>query len=340
MNKKIFYFFILLFSGFQLIAQQRLTPEATVSVVTCGPGAELYSAFGHSAFRVHDPILKLDKIYNYGTFDFNKPNFYLNFLKGNLIYQLSTTRFGYFLQEFNYENRWVKTQELDLDATDVQAVYNFLENNAKPENSSYRYDFFYDNCSTKIEEVIKLVLKDKVSFSNNHITSHKSHRDLIVDYTAKKFKWAKFGIDLALGSVIDDEATPEEYKFLPDYIYLGFNNATINFDGNIKPLVKTDYEVLIERENPQPFSLLQPFIVFLVISLFFIFKTYQNYKSDKRTKWVDFSLYFITGLIGVVVLLLWFATSHTATYKNFNFLWAFAPNLVVAFFMFRSILPK
>jgi len=340
MSKKFNFIFILIFSCFQLVAQQKLSSEATVSVVTGGPGSELYSAFGHSAFRVYDPLLKLDKIYNYGTFDFNKPNFYLNFAKGKLTYQLSTTRYGYFLQEFNYENRWVKTQELDLDDVDVQAVYDFLENNAKPENRSYQYDFFYDNCSTKMEEVLKAVLKDKVTFNNNHITSHKSHRDLIADYTADKFKWGKFGIDLALGSVIDKKASAAEYKFLPDYIHLGFNNATINFEGNIKPLVKADIKVLNERVRPQPFSVLQPFIVFLVISLFFIWKTYQNYRSNKRTKWVDFFLYFISGLIGVVVLLLWFATSHTATYKNLNFLWAFAPNLVVAIFMFKSVLPK
>ena len=340
MRKKFHFIFILLISFFQLTAQQKLTSEATVSVVTCGPGSELYSAFGHSAFRVYDPLLKLDKIYNYGTFDFNKPNFYLNFAKGKLIYQLSTTRYGYFLQQFNYENRWVKTQELNLEDIDVQAVYDFLENNAKPENMSYQYDFFYDNCSTKIEEVIKAVLKDKVTFDNNHITDHKSHRDLIADYTAEKFKWGKFGIDLALGSVIDREATTAEYKFLPDYIYLGFNNATININGKNISLVTADNTVLNEVKQPQPFSLLQPIIVFLLISLFFIFKTYQNYKNGKRTKWVDFSLYFITGAIGVVVLLLWFATSHTATYKNFNFLWAFAPNLVVAFFMFKEILPK
>ena len=340
MNKKFHFFFILLFSCYQLAAQQKLSSEATVSVVTCGSGNELYSAFGHSAFRVYDPLLKLDKIYNYGTFDFNKPNFYLNFAKGKLIYQLSTTRYGYFLQEFNYENRWVKTQELDLNEADVQAVYDFLENNLKPENSSYQYDFFYDNCSTKMEDVIIAVLKDKVTFNNNHITDHKSHRDLIADYTADKFKWGKFGIDLALGSVIDREATAAEHKFLPDYIYLGFNNATINVDGKNIPLVKADNTVLNEEKQPQPFSVLQPFIVFLVISLFFVFKTYQNYTANKRSIWVDFSMYFITGLIGVAVLLLWFATSHTATYKNFNFLWAFAPNLVVAFFTFKAILPK
>lgn len=340
MSKKFHFIFILLFSCFQLVAQQKLTSEATVSVVTCGPGSELYSAFGHSAFRVYDPILKLDKIYNYGTFDFNKPNFYLNFAKGKLIYQLSTTRYGYFLQQFNYENRWVKTQELDLEEADVQEVYDFLENNAKPENMSYQYDFFYDNCSTKMEEVIKAVLKEKVVFKNNHITDRKSHRDLIADYTADKFKWGKFGIDLALGSVIDRPATAAEFKFLPDYIYLGFNNATINVNGKIKPLVKEENSVLNEEKSPIPFYITQPFIVFFVISLFFIWITYQNYTAKKRSKWVDFSLFFITGLIGVVVLLLWFATSHTATYKNFNFLWAFAPNLVVAFFMFSTVLPK
>ncbi|HSQ46980.1 MAG TPA: DUF4105 domain-containing protein [Lutibacter sp.] len=340
MHKKFHFIFILFFSCFQLTAQQKLSSEATVSVVTCGPGSELYSAFGHSAFRVYDPLLKLDKIYNYGTFDFNKPNFYLNFAKGKLIYQLSTTRYGYFLQQFNYENRWVKTQELALNDADVQAVYDFLENNAKPENMSYQYDFFYDNCSTKIEEVIKAVLKDKVTFNNNHIIDQKSHRDLIADYTAEKFKWGKFGIDLALGSVIDDPATQAEFKFLPDYIYLGFNNATIKVDGENIPLVKANYTVLNENIQPQPFSILQPFIVFLVISLFFIFKTYQNYKLNKRSIWVDFSMYFMTGIIGVVVLLLWFATSHTATYKNLNFLWAFAPNLFVSFFMFKKVLPK
>lgn len=340
MNKKFHFIFMILFSCLQLAAQQKLTSKASVSVVTGGPGNELYSAFGHSAFRVYDPLLKLDKIYNYGTFDFNKPNFYLNFAKGKLTYQLSTTRFGYFLQEFNYENRWVKTQQLDLEEIDVQAVYDFLENNAKPENRSYQYDFFYDNCSTKMEEVIRAVLKNKVTFNNSHISSHKSHRDLIADYTAEKFKWGKFGIDLALGSVIDKEATPEEYKFLPDYIYLGFNNATINIDGKNKTLVKADNIVLIEQKRPQSNSILNPFNIFLIISLFFIFKTYQNYTADKRSKWIDFSLYFVTGLVGVAVLLLWFATSHTATYKNLNFLWAFAPNLVVAFLMFKSVLPK
>ncbi len=118
---------ILLFSFFQVKSQQQLSTNATVSVITCGPGNELYSAFGHSAFRVSDPILGLDKIYNYGTFDFNAPNFYLNFAKGKLIYLLSTSDFSRFLRSYQYENRWVKTQVLNLSNEEVQQMFNFCE---------------------------------------------------------------------------------------------------------------------------------------------------------------------------------------------------------------------
>jgi len=334
MRKNIY--FILLLSFFQVTAQQ-LTSKASVSVITCGPGNELYSTFGHSAFRVYDSNLGIDKIYNYGTFDFNAPNFYVNFAKGNLIYQLSTSTFSRFLRVYHYENRWVKAQELNLDTLEVQAIYDFLENNAKPENRSYRYDFFYDNCSTKIEEVIKIVLKERVTFNNSHIKSSKSHRDLIADYTNNHL-WSKFGIDLALGSVIDNQASKDEYKFLPDYIYQAFNNATIGNDE--QPLVKNTRIILNQKPSNINNSIVSPFLVFLFISLLLIFVTFKNYRAKKRTRWIDFVLYLTTGLVGVVVLLLWFSTTHTATYQNYNFVWAFAPNLVIAFYMFKKKFPN
>jgi len=337
MNKIYIFFALLFLSSFQITAQQ-LTSKATVSVVTCGPGNELYSTFGHSAFRVYDPNLGLDKIYNYGTFDFNAPNFYLNFAKGKLIYQLSTSTFSRFLRIYQYENRWVKTQELAIDTNEVQAIFDFLENNAKPENKLYRYDFFYDNCSTKIEDVIKTVLKDKVHFSNTHITSNKTHRDLIADYTSNH-PWSKFGIDLALGSVIDKKASKDDYKFLPDYIYKAFNNATITTQNSTTAFVKKRVTILKERKIEEPFSILIPFTIFIFLAFVILFVTYKNILSQKRSIWLDFILYFSTGLVGIVVLLLWFATSHTATYKNFNFLWAFAPNLVIAFLLLKSKLP-
>lgn len=342
MNPKYAIFLVLLFFSIPFIAQINLSEKATVSVVTCGPGSELYSTFGHSAFRVFDPINKLDKIYNYGTFNFNAPNFYLNFAKGKLTYQLSTSRYGLFLQIYNYEKRWVKTQELNLNKEQVQATYNFLENNAKPSNKDYQYDFFYNNCSTKIEEVIKSILKDSVAFNNNHISTHKTHRDLIADYTQKQ-KWGKFGIDLALGSVIDKEASKDDYKFLPDYIFYAFENATITTNNGTQPLVNETKTVLNPKENEvlKPFSFITtPLFAIACISLIILFLSYKNFKNNSRSKWLDFSLFFITGIIGIAVLLLWFATDHTATYKNLNFLWAFAPNLIVAFYLLKSKLPK
>lgn len=315
-----------------------LSSKATVSVVTCGPGNELYSAFGHSAFRIFDPVSGIDIIYNYGTFDFDAPNFYLNFAKGNLIYQLSTTTFQRFLRAYQYENRWVTLQFLNLNKTEVQAMFTYLENNAKPKNKDYQYDFFYDNCSTKIEEVVQAVLKGKVNFPNSHITTTKTHRDLIDDY-AYQFKWGKFGIDLALGSVIDDNATPNEYKFLPDYIFESFNHATILVDNNEEPLVTKDISILKEEKTATSYEFFSPFNVLLVISLFIVFITFQDFKKQRRSKWLDVTIYLITGLIGIVVLLLWFASSHTATYQNFNFLWAFAPNTLVTFYLLKSKLP-
>ncbi|WP_456422831.1 lipoprotein N-acyltransferase Lnb domain-containing protein [Lutibacter sp.] len=340
MYKKNLLLFVLFFVFLQLTAQQKLSPKATVSVITCGPGDELYTAFGHSAFRIYDPILSVDKVYNYGTFDFNAPNFYLNFAKGKLTYQLSTSSFNRFIRIYKYENRWVKAQELNLTIVDVQKVYAFLENNAKPQNKYYRYDFFYNNCATKIEDIIQQVLKNKVTFSYNYINSNKTHRDLIADYT-HNFKWAKFGIDLALGSVIDKKATKKEYNFLPDYIFKTFKNAVITNEKNqITPLVKKTSTVISSKKIKAPYRLFSPFNVLLLLSLLIIFVTYRNYKSKRRTKFIDFALYFSTGIIGVIVLLLWFATSHTATYKNLNFLWAFAPNLIVSFIVLKNKLPK
>jgi len=336
--RKLIYILIF-FISFSHLNAQILSPKAKVSVITCGPGSELFTAFGHSAFRVTDPFLGLDKIYNYGTFNFNAPNFYLNFAKGKLTYQLSTTSFNRFLRVYQYENRWVKSQELNLSDTEVQKVFNFLENNAKPENKDYQYDFFYDNCSTKIEDVINSVIKNKIQFSNSHILSSKTHRDLISDYTTD-FKWGKFGIDLALGSVIDNKASKDDYKFLPDYIYKAFDNATIETENKTYSLVKNRVTILDSTRTFNSSFLSQPLFAISIIAFLILYVSYRNFKQNKRSKWLDFTLYFSTGLIGIVVLLLWFATSHTATYRNFNFLWAFAPNLIVAFYLLKSKIPS
>jgi len=333
--KKILLFLLLSLS---LNAQQiKLSPSAEVSVITCGPGTdELYASFGHSAFRVLDLENKIDRVYNYGTFDFNTPNFYGKFAQGKLLYQLRAYNFGNFLRGYHQENRWVKGQVLDLNSNQVQAVFDFLEENAKPENRSYHYDFFYDNCSTKLYDVLEQVLGEDIVFQSDFDQADYSHRDLIELYMGHQ-PWADFGIDLALGADIDRKASSKEYMFLPDYVLEAFKSIQVKDDSGSKPIVKRTEEILLSYKENESQSGLSPFILFSICALLILWITYRDSKKKRRTKLIDTVIFTVTGIIGIVLLLLWFATDHSATANNFNILWAFAPNLLFAFLMGKNV---
>jgi hypothetical protein len=338
MTKLLKYIYLVLclipFTGFSQTS--KLSPQAEVSVITCGPGYdELYATFGHSAFRVLDIPNKIDRVYNYGTFDFDTPNFYTKFAQGKLLYELRAYNFGSFLRSYHDENRWVKGQVLDLKPNAVQLVFDFLENNAKPENRSYKYDFFYDNCSTKLYDVLETVLGDKIAFQNDFDMHNYTHRDLIQLYLANH-PWGDFGIDLALGSVIDDKATAKEYMFLPDFVFKAFTKIHIKENGVAKPIVKRTEEILLEQDVVVEKTFFTPVIIFSILALVIIVLTYLDYKKWQRNKIVDFILFMVTGLAGILIFLLWFATDHSATANNFNILWAFFPNVFVAFILLKN----
>lgn len=338
MHKTLNFIYLLLFLlSFTGKSQSlQLSSEAELSVITCGPGYdELYATFGHSAFRILDIPNKIDRVYNYGTFNFETPNFYLKFAQGKLLYDLRAYNFGAFLRGYHEENRWVKGQVLDLSTDEVQAVFDFLENNAKPENRSYQYDFFYDNCSTKLYDVLEQVLGDKIVFHNNFDRHAYSHRDLIQLYLSKH-PWGDFGIDLALGSVIDKKANAKEYMFLPDFVFEAFTKISIQHNSIEKPIVKRTEEILLDQNIRVKKTVFTPLIVFSILAIIIIVLTILDLKRKKRNSYLDFVLFLFTGIIGLVVLLLWFATDHSATAKNFNIFWAFFPNLIIAFFMLKS----
>ena len=131
---------------------QNLSDRSVVSLLTCSPGTELYSIFGHCAIRIHDPVNEIDKIYNYGTFDFDSPNFYMEFIKGKLFYFLSVSNFTFFKTTYIRMNRSIYEQVVDLSMDQRQSLYQYLENNHLPENRYYLYDFFFDNCATRIRD--------------------------------------------------------------------------------------------------------------------------------------------------------------------------------------------
>jgi len=326
-------FLILLFLSVRAQSQNpTLADEAQISVITCGPTPnELYAAFGHSAIRVYDPTLQLDLAFNYGVFDFDQPNFYLNFARGYLYYKLGVYPYPLFRDHYISYNRFVHEQILELTAEQKQKIFDYLAWNAKPENQTYRYDYFYNNCATKIRDVLAEVLKDDLTFDGSFIQTDYTIRELTDLYLGPQ-PWGDLGIDICLGLPMDKKAIPYEYMFLPDYIESSFDHATLN--GT--PIVKQKISVYESIPEGIPFRLFQPWVVFGLFLLGVIILSYFDWKNRSLTKWFDIVLFFVVGLIGVLLLLLWVATDHKAAATNFNLLWAFPFHVIWAVMLMRK----
>lgn len=304
-----------------------LSPEAEISVLTIGPGTSLNDSFGHNAFRVRDIVKGTDLVFDYGRYDFEAPSFYLKFAQGKLHYLIDWNYYEDFFNVYISENRTIQEQVLNLSETEKQALFDYLLNNIKPENKRYLYDFFYDNCATKIRDVVEITTNNQIEFHEPSAFKQQTYRELIHSHLNRN-SWGCFGIDVALGSIIDRKATAYQHMFLPKYIHQFFEEATFKNSG--EKLVKehkTLYEK-IDTNNPNNF-LTSPLLVFGILGLLIIYITYTDYKNRKQTVWLDVSLFIITGLIGIAILLLWFTTDHTGTHQNYNLLWAFALNIVV-----------
>lgn len=323
--------------AFQLSFGQykQLSPTAEISIITAGPGEFLYEGFGHSTIRVQDKNLELDLAYNYGIFDFNAPNFYLNFVKGNLFYKLEKYPFHYFVRSYNQQHRWVKELTLNLNQREKQQFFEYLENNAVPENAVYSYDPFFNNCATKLRDITDSILQENVVFSTTHLTTKESLRELMNKEISWN-SWGSFGINLALGNRLDKIASEKEYMYLPDYVYTGFKNAAVIHNGVREKLIKKEQLILKYKELSVPVAMLNPFVLFSLLMCIGLWITYSDIKKQQRTKWLDFLLFFSTGLLGALILFLWFFTNHSTAPNNYNFLWAFAPNLLIAFYSLQK----
>jgi hypothetical protein len=256
---------------------------------------------------VEDPARKIDQVYNYGVFDFRQKNFYLNFARGHNYYRLASYPFEDFEFSYTYYNRFIHQQVLNLTPDQNQKLFNYLEWNALPENQQYLYDYFYDNCATRIRDVVAKVLGDSVIFDDSHITTDYTIRELTDLYLTYQ-PWGDLGIDICLGLPMDKKATPYEYMFLPDYIESSFGHAKVNRNGSTVPLVQSSFKVFEPTDAPSYSNgIFQPLYVFALI-----------------------------GLIGLLLLLLWIATDHRAAAKNFNLLWALPTHLIAVFAFIRQ----
>lgn len=325
---------------------QQLSPYSEISLLTVGPGKQLYSTFGHTAIRVHDPATNINRVYGYGTFDFDTPFFYLKFARGKLNYKLDIDPFRTsprrpgFMAIYRFLDRTVDEQVLNLTQAHKQAIFDFLETNYLPENRYYLYDFFFDNCATRPRDVFIQVLGDQLIFHHDYLNTEHTFRELIDMYLQVK-PWADFGIDLALGAVIDRPVQPMEYMFLPDYLARAFDHATVVIEGKEVPFVKSKRRLYQSRRKFEPVPLTQkPVFIFSVLALLLLGVSAWEWKKGRIIPWIDALLFGLAGLGGLVIFFLMFLTDHTATAQNMNILWLLPTHLLLPFVLFRSSKPR
>lgn len=327
--KQICLFIFILFS---LIASaQRDSCQLRISLLTCSPGAELYSAFGHTAIRVSDPQRGMDLVFNYGTFNDEDPDFYLNFTKGLMNYALSCYPFENFMEEYNYEQRGVTEQVLNLSCEEKIRLFEALRINTLDENRFYNYYFHTDNCTTRARDIITSNSSSPIIFKNILPEEKPSYRNLIHEYLDKGEQyWSKLGIDILLGSNLDKKVDNQKAMFLPDYLARGFEHAETK-GHSLVSATATLLPVMLSIDNTGLFT---PLILFSFIFLVVLVLSFYS-KTRSSRLWLVFDLlfFFALGLLGVLLCTLWLVRIDDVCRNNYNLLWALPVHIVTPFLL-------
>ena len=296
--------------------------EIQFSIITIGPyESELYSAFGHSGIRYLDKKNKIDHFYNYGIFDFNQPNFYVNFLNGKLLYMVAKYDYKTAEQFYVSQDRYIKEQVLILTDAEKILLYNLLEQNIKPENRTYLYNYVYNNCATKIRDVLSVVYGENLEFISK--SENKSFRELM-DLYLNNNRWGDLGIDICLGPEIDYKVSFNEEMFLPEYLFKGVEEASLSGKNKIVSLTNTINNNSIDFES----HFFNPFLVFFSFLILSIYFSFRQIKYAIKYFLFDALFFVVSGMIGCLLLYLWFFTDHLSSF-NFNLVWALPSNMII-----------
>ncbi len=289
-----------------------------VSLLTCYPGQEVFELYGHTAIRITADN-GMDRVYNFGLFSFNQPHFIYRFVKGETDYRVGGYPTEYFSPE--YAERGSKVVEQRLNLTDEQATWLFykLERLCLPENCEYRYNYVRNNCATRPRDLIEQAVGG-LRYPTPEATNA-TYRDLMRSYS-KNYPWYQFGIDLALGSGIDQPLTTREQMFAPIILMREMAGAT-QADGKTKIVASTTN--LVEGSEsptlpPTPFLLSPLFVCWLALALI-VAVSLHDIKRGATTRWVDTLWFTLTGLLGCLLFFLIFVSQHEATSPNWLGFW-------------------
>lgn len=290
-----------------------------VSLLTCSPHTEVYSLYGHTAIRYRNEATGEDWAFNYGVFNFNKPFFVLRFTFGLTDYELGVIPYNIFEKEYRKAGRQITEQILNMTSEEKQRLYEALRENCMPENRVYRYNYFYDNCTTRARDMIEGCINGNIEYAYNDSLSQPSYREMIHDM-ACNHPWAAFGNDLGLGVKADLRTDGRQQQFLPENLMRDFATAKIVTASGSRPLVKET--VIPVKRGCQadttgfPITPRQCAYILLIISIII---AYIEYRREKTFKTWDAVLLTLVGLAGIVILALFFS-EHPTTSTNLQLL--------------------
>ena len=285
-----------------------------ISLLTCQPHDEVYSLYGHTAIRYHDfhKKGKVDAAFNYGVFNFHAPHFVARFVFGLTDYELGAFPYHLFQAEYRHFGSMVTEQVLNLTAQEKYQLRQALSENLRPENCVYRYNYFYNNCTTKARDIIERCINGKVEYAEREDYTP-TYREMIHEMTQRN-PWSRFGNDLLLGIKADQPTTLRQQEFLPQNLMYDFDRARINDNGTCRPLVK-ERRVSVPpgvqmHESGFPLSPLICFSILLVIGIIIFL---IEWKIQCIFIVWDVLLMLATGIIGIVLTLMLFSQHPTVS---------------------------
>lgn len=326
--KRLLCILILCLAGwpFSLRAQQvassdsvtQTTDSVVVSLLTCSPGSLVYELYGHTALRVREvgKNRQSDWVFNYGTFSFKQPNFVGRFVMGTPDYELGVLPYAYFYEEYVRSGRGIQEQKLNLTPIEAKRLVDALSENLLPENATYRYNIFYDNCVTRALRIVEQAVDGRIEWGKTQ--EGLTLREMVHEYSAPS-PWNQFGQDLVLGAEADRPADRQAQMFAPLYASRYVGQAVVHDkSGNTRKLAAPALTLLPEMRSTMPDTFpITPMWCFGILLAFVLILTGIEYVRHQYYWQVDALFFFLQGLAGCIVAFLFFFSEHPMVGSNY-----------------------
>lgn len=317
------------------LAGYPVTPQNTqISLLTCSPGDLIYELFGHTAIRVYDPTNGVDFAVNYGLFDFEQPHFVYRFVRGKTDYMVGVSYTSSFAESYRERGSSITESVLNLTTQEKTDLLNRLEENLLPDNRVYRYNFIYNNCATKVRDMVEMSLHRKIAYPT-HVDSY-SFREAIMLYT-EQAPWSQLGFDLCLGRGADKTATQREMFFLPEVLGNTYASASVTDSIGKVPLCSKTHTMVKGTNQNDGCSWFSPTLCAYIMLLLALYASFFLRKHRRYLEAFDVVIFTLNAIGGSIILFLILYSQHPFTGQNYNILWmnplTFFP-LIAAIFPF------